>query len=408
MNLLKRFSFRFYQNIIALTTRILNFGEPEKIIGENSIDRIGDVLKDNAIGKVCIVTDKGLEKAGIIDIVTTILRKADIPYVIYDQVRPNPTIDIVEQGVKLYELEKAQGLLALGGGSPIDTAKLIGARLARPDKPLNKMRGLLKIRRTTPFLLAVPTTAGTGSETTVAAVVRDSASHEKYAINDPHLLPDVAVLDPLLTHGLPRSITAATGMDVLTHAIEAYLNKHHTKETKQRALHAIKSVFEYLPVVYGEPLNTQARLKMLEASYDAGYAFTRDFIGNVHAISHQLSAAYDLPHGLMNAIILPLVLDYYGSAIHTRMAEIYDYVFGTGEEKTNRDKCEALIDRIRSLNQELDIPETIEDIRVVDINRLAKQAYHEANPLYPVPVMFELIDFIRIYMRLDPTFKKQK
>ncbi len=408
MNLFKRFSFRFYQNIIALTTRILNFGEPMKIIGEGSIDRIAEVFVDNGIEKVFIVTDKGLEKAGIIDTVTTILRKADMPYVIYDQVRPNPTIDIIEQGVTLYELEKAQGLLAVGGGSPIDTAKLIGARLARPDKPLHKMRGLLKVKRSTPFLLAMPTTAGTGSETTVAAVVRDSDSHEKYAINDPHLLPDVAVLDPLLTYALPKNITATTGMDALTHAIEAYLNKHHTKKTKQRALHAIKCVFDYLPVVYDEPTNKKARLNMLEASYDAGYAFTRDFIGNVHAISHQLSATYDLPHGLMNAIILPLVLDYYGSAIYKRMAEIYDYAFETNEERTNQEKCEDLIDRIRSLNHKLDIPETIEAIRVVDINRLAKQAYHEANPLYPVPVMFDLIDFITVYMRLDPTFRQKK
>jgi len=408
MNTFKRFAFRFYQNIIALTTRILRFGEPMKIIGEHSLDSIAGVFDDHDIEKVFIVTDKGLEKAGIIDTVTTILKKADIPYVIYDQVRPNPTIDIIEQGVTLYNLEKAQGLLAVGGGSPIDTAKLIGARLASPNIPLHKMRGLLKVKHSTPFFLAVPTTAGTGSETTVAAVVRDSDSHEKYAINDPHLLPDVAVLDPVLTYALPKTITATTGMDALTHAIEAYLNKHHTKKTKQRALQAIKSVFDYLPVVYDEPTNKEARLNMLEASYDAGYAFTRDFIGNVHAISHQLSAAYDMPHGLMNAIILPLVLDYYGSSIYKKMTEIYDYVFETNHERTDQEKCEFLIDRIRSLNRKLDIPKTIENIRVVDINRLAKQAYHEANPLYPVPVMFDLIDFVTIYMRLNPTYQHKK
>ena len=208
----------------------------------------------------------------------------------------------------------------------MDTAKGIGARVACPRKPISKMKGLLKVGRKLPLLIAVPTTAGTGSETTVAAVISNPVTHEKYPINDPKLVPDYAVLDPNLIIGLPNKITSTTGMDALTHAIEAYIGGSNTRKTKKSAKIAVKLIFENLEETYNNPTNKDARNNMLIASYHAGVAFTRAYVGYVHALAHTLGGFYGVPHGLANSILLPVVLEEFGSKAHKKLAELADLV----------------------------------------------------------------------------------
>ena len=253
-----------------------------------------------------IVTDKGLTGLNLLDGLYEGLKADGIDYVVYDKTQPNPSIDNIEEVRKLYLDNGCQGFIAFGGGSPMDCAKGAAARVVCPNKTVQKMRGQLKIRKKLPPFFAVPTTAGTGSETTLAAVVTDTKTHEKYALNDPVLRPKYAVLDPELTVGLPPHITSTTGMDALTHAVEAYIGHSNTKDTSEKAEVATKLIFENLEEAYKNGKDLHAREQMLLASHYAGIAFTRAYVGNVHAIAHNLGGFYGVPHGLANAIILPM------------------------------------------------------------------------------------------------------
>ena len=255
------------------------------------------------------------------------------------------------------------------------------------NQPVEKMRGLMKILRPLPPFFAVPTTAGTGSECTLAAVVSNSKTHEKNACNDPFLRPRFAVFDPELTVGLPPHITSTTGMDALTHAVEAYIGKSNVKSTIAFAEKATKMIFENLETVYNDGKNVEARNQMLLASYNAGMAFTRAYVGYVHAIAHNLGGFYGLPHGLANAVILPVVLESYGSAVYTPLAKLADIVGikGANEEE----KAKAFIAEIKAMNQRMNIPTGFAQIKEEDIPTIVARALKEGNPLYPVPVIFD-------------------
>ena len=265
----------------------------------------------------------------------------------------------------------------------MDCAKVAAARVANPDRTIEEMKGLLKVRKKTPPVFAVPTTAGTGSETTLAAVVTNVKTHEKYAINDPKLRPGYAVLDPLLTVGLPPNITSTTGMDALTHAVEAYIGRGNTKKTRQFAEEAVKLIFENLETAYNDGKNVKARENMLFASFCGGAAFTRAYVGYSHAIAHKLGGLYGIPHGLANAVILPYVLDYFGKSAETALSRLSDIVGIKGAD--NSQKAGAFIEEIRAMNKRMNIPEHISSIKAEDIPIIAKSALKEANPLYPVP-----------------------
>ena len=262
--------------------------EPELITGAGTVKTLPSIIKAKGINNVLIVTDKGITKLGLYNSLVENLEKTGIKYSIYDGTQPNPTINNVNRAKAMYINNRCEAIIAFGGGSPMDCAKLCGAAVVRPKKPIQKMRGLFKVMRKLPPLFAIPTTAGTGSETTIVAVVTDSETHEKYPVNDPQLRPRYAVLDPELTVSLPPSITAATGMDVLTHAVEAYIGRSNTKSTKEAAEKAAKLVFENLYEVYSNGQNLEARENMLVASYFAGIAFTRAYVGYVHAIAHNI------------------------------------------------------------------------------------------------------------------------
>lgn len=282
----------------------------------------------------------------------------------------------------------------------MDCAKGVAARVAKPNKTIPQMKGLLKILKRIPFIFAVPTTAGTGSETTLAAVVTNSRTHEKYAINDTSLIPHFAVLDPTLTLNLPSHITSTTGMDALTHAVEAYIGRSNTNNTYNNSREAIKLIFENVYEVYTNGGNIEARAKMQKASFLAGLAFTKAYVGNVHAIAHTLGGFYSTPHGLANAVILPYVLEFYGNDVYKPLSELADLV-GIGDiDDSQEEKTNKFINAIRNLNKSMNIPDKIKGIDEKDIPIMADRAFKEANPLYPVPRIMTRTDFINIYYKI--------
>lgn len=379
---------RSFQRFMKVSTFFLPWREPQLVEGENSLARLPLLIKREGIGTVLIVTDKGIAATGILDSFLDGLKAEGMSYFLYDKTVPNPTIKNIEEALQLYKTNSCQGVVAFGGGSPIDCAKGVGARLARPNKTIPQMKGILKVNKKMPPLFAVPTTAGTGSEATLACVVSNSETHEKYALMDTALIPHFAVLDPLLTLKLPKHITSTTGMDALTHAVEAYIGISNTKQTKQWSIDAVKLIFENLYEAYSNGENIVARTNMQRAAYLAGMAFTRAYVGNVHAIAHTLSGFYNVPHGLANAVILPHVLDYYGKSVHEPLAELADATSVSGLSDSTEEKATKFIQAIKDLNEKMEIPMKVDCIVDSDIPLMAKRAIQEANPLYPVPTIF--------------------
>ncbi|MGN0527192.1 MAG: iron-containing alcohol dehydrogenase, partial [Acutalibacteraceae bacterium] len=271
----------------------------------------------------------------------------------------------------------------------------------RPNKTPSQMRGQLKVLKKIPPFFAVPTTAGTGSETTIAAVISNPDTHEKNAINDPCLRPMYAVLDPELTIGLPPHITSTTGIDALTHAVEAYIGLSNTKQTEEDARIATKLIFENIKTAYEDGKNIEARENMLVGSFHAGLAFTRAYVGYVHAIAHNLGGMYGIPHGLANAVILPYVLDYFGETAYKRLAELSDIAGTSGAACGDRDKAKNFIAAIRKLNSEMNIPDKFDCIKDEDIQLIAERALKEANPLYPVPKIMDIEDCKALIKKLQ-------
>jgi alcohol dehydrogenase class IV len=323
---IKRIYYRIYQNAFKLAMPLLPWRKPTLIEGQGSVKRISEVLQSLQVDNVLIVTDGMLMKLGLLDSMLAAFDNAGIKGAIYDKTVPDPTVENVEEALQMYHQMGCKAIVAFGGGSPMDCAKIVGARVARPNKPIGKMQGVLKVIKKIPTLIAVPTTAGTGSEVTLAAVISNTATLEKYPINDFCLIPHYAVHDPELTLKLPPQITAPTGMDAMTHAVEAFIGNSNTNETRANALEAVALIHRYLLLAYSQPENMEARAGMLTASYKAGVAFTRAYVGYVHAIAHTIGGFYKVPHGLANAIIMPHVLEYYGEAVHGRLATLADHL----------------------------------------------------------------------------------
>ncbi|WML39867.1 iron-containing alcohol dehydrogenase [Neobacillus sp. OS1-2] len=388
---------RSFQGVMKVASSFMPWREPQLLEGENSLKELPQLIKQNKIESVLIVTDQGIVAVGLMDEFLNNLRTEGIKFVIYDKTVPNPTIDNIEEAFQMYTSNHCKGIVAFGGGSPMDCAKGVGARAARPKKNIRKMKGVLKVLKKMPPLFAIPTTAGTGSEATLAAVVSNSETHEKYAIMDTALIPHYAVLDPLLIINLPKHITAATGIDALTHAVEAYIGKSNTKETTKYSVDAVKLIFENLYESYTNGTNIQARKNMQKAAYWAGMAFTRAYVGYVHAIAHTLGGFYSVPHGLANAIILPYVLEYYGESVHKPLAELAEVV-GIGKHNDSvREKAGNFIEAIKKLNEKMEIPKKVSGIVDSDIPLMVERALKEANPLYPVPRILNKEDLFNLY-----------
>ncbi|GMO51432.1 MAG: hypothetical protein Pg6C_16190 [Treponemataceae bacterium] len=388
---------RIFQFVFNYGARVLNWRKAIPVEGAGSIQKIPALLKQLRVTKPLVVTDPGLMSAGVAQKVLSVLGSAGVNYTLCDEVGPNPTVNMVNAIQDLYLTQGCDGFIAIGGGSPIDAAKGAAARVKFPKKTVNQLGGLLRVWKKIPPFIAVPTTAGTGSETTIAALITDSETHHKYAIMDLHLIPLYAILDPELTVGLPRHITAMTGMDALTHAVEAYLCwTYGTKESIQFALDAVKYIFENLEKVYHDGSDIAARQAMLVASYKAGFAFTRAGVGNVHAIAHTLGGLYNTAHGLANAVILPVVLRDYGKAAHKKLARLSDIAGLAPETASAEAKADAFIDAVFAMNKRMGIPAGFDFIKETDIPQMIAWASKEANPLYPVPVVYDAPRYRRI------------
>lgn len=399
MNVFKKTWCRFYQAIMRVGLAVMPWREPQLLQGEGSFASAVDFLAQHGVNRPLIVCDKAALERHALD---GFFQNAEgkLQYAVYDGVLPNPTVNQVEQGLSVYLQNDCNGILAFGGGSAMDCAKAIGARVVRPNKTVNQLKGLLKVHKKLPPFFAVPTTAGTGSECTVAAIITDSDTHDKYAINSFALIPHYAVLDPVLTVGLPPFLTATTGMDALTHAVEAYIGGSNTKSTKKNAEEAVKLIFSNLEEATFNGQNLQARENMQKAAYLAGLAFTRAYVGYVHSLAHSLGGKYGIAHGLANAVLLPEVLDKFGKTAWKKLAKLARL---TVAEENDSDKVasEKFIAAIRSMNEKFGIPRNFGgQIHREDFRELAIHADKEANPLYPVPQLWSVKDFEEIYEKV--------
>ena len=397
---LYNFYCRAYQAVFKFAVKFLDWTEPQLIKGAGSVKQLAVAVRNNGHDSVLVVTDKGLMNLHLLDGLFDALKENRIEYTVYDGTQPNPTIDNIEEACKLYKENGCKAIIAFGGGSPMDCAKIAGARVVCPNKSVQKMRGTLKVLKKLPTLYAVPTTAGTGSETTLAAVVTDPKTHEKYAIQDPVIRPKYAVLDAQLTVGLPPHITSTTGMDALTHAVEAYIGRSNTKETEIAAKKATRLIFDNIEKVYADGKDIVARENMLEASYLAGIAFTRAYVGYVHAIAHNFGGMYGTPHGLANAVILPYVLEWFGESAYKRLSELADVAGIVTVQKTDEEKALLFIEKVKELNRKLSIPNHLE-AKAEDIEIIAERALKEGNPQYPVPRIMNKYECIELIKRIS-------
>lgn len=388
---------RLFQGALRLALPLLPYREPEII---HSCAQLPAVLKKENIRSLLIVTDNGIVTHGLTAPLEQALQNAGIAYTIYDKTQPNPTVDNVEEALSLYKTKHCTALVAIGGGSSMDCAKAVGARVAYPKRTVAQLQGILKVVRPLPTLIAIPTTAGTGSETTLAAIITDSKTHRKAAIMSFPLIPHYAVLDAALTYSLPPHLTSTTGMDALVHAVEAYIGRSTTKQTRQLALDATRLIFANIECAYRNGYNHDARENMLHAAYKAGAAFSKSYVGYIHAVAHSLGGQYSTPHGLANAVTMPYVLKAYGGRIHKRLHDLGLAAGVCSAQDSAQEGAEKFIAAVQALNAAMAISETLSGIREADIPQLAKHAEKEANPLYPVPVLMTRKELEQFYYQI--------
>ena len=417
---------RIYQGAMKVGMYMLPWHTPEVIEDRADSDRLLEDIKRREVERLLVVMGPNMMKRGLPVPMLEKLRANGIECVVFDRLTSDPTDAQVEEGVRLYNEKNAQGIILFGGGSPMDCGKAIAARIARPDRTIAELQGVLKVRsrRKVPVMWAIPTTSGTGSEATMAAVITDHETHRKKSINDMAIIPHVCVLDAGLTAGLPPDITAYTGMDALCHAVEAYTNNaYNTALEKKMAKDAVKLIYENLEGAYENGSDMEKRQNMQRAAFYAGRAFTRGCVGYVHAIGHAVGGLYGVPHGKAMAILLPHVLKAFGSSAEAKLAELADHcglsaeygvdhddrtggcacpAYGAMKGKTtNNGKARLFIEWIENTKRSMDIPDRFDCIKEEDVETIAKWADAEANPLYPVPKIFDrkqLEDLVRSVM----------
>ena len=368
------------------------------ITGNGSVYKIPKLVKDAGYKKIMLMTTPGFIRRGSLETLFQKFHEEGIWVSIYSHVMPDPTTDCVEDAETAYMQTGCEAIVAIGGGSVLDCAKALGARVAHPEKNLLQMNGLMKVQKHIPDIFAVPTTAGTGSEATAAAVITNGRSHYKYTIMDTCLVPRYVILDPELLMDLPAEITAATGMDALTHAVEAYANRFASPKTRKNAIQAVMQIYESLIAACENGQDVKVRKNMLMASYNAGVAINNNFVGYVHALSHGIGGLYGVPHGKANAVILPYVLEYYGKHAEKKLADLAEAVGLEGGNRT--EKAKAFIKSIRDLNRKIGIPETLDELNEKDFPELTRRALKEANPLYPVPMIWGWKDVNKVLKRV--------
>ncbi len=379
---IKRFLHGLAVRLAGVLSKMLPDKIPVTFVGPDAARELCESIAHLGPGRILVVTDAMLVEIGLIARITDILKDVGLAWSVYSGVEPDPTFAQVEAGLAQLEREKCQAVLAVGGGSSMDAAKIIAALATNPG-PAEKLEGMMKVKHAPLPFFAIPTTAGTGSEVTLAAVLSDTETHAKKFFTDPKLIPIMTALDPSLMTGLPAPITAATGMDALTHAVESYLSKLSNQTTEMYARISVRLVFDHLQTACTDGANLESRKAMALASYYGGLAFTRTSVGYVHAIAHTFGAYYRTPHGLANAIALPHVLEFSKPSAEDRLARLGEVIGCEGS--TDREKADRFIDAVRDLMAKIEIPPTLDALAAADIAPIARQALGEAHLNYPVP-----------------------
>lgn len=372
-------------------TRLVPIPQPLLLVGPGSALRLVAAVAEFGHRRVFVVSDAQLARLGLLAPLTDALAAAGCAFEVYAEVEPDAPIPVVERGLVLMKRQRCDAVLAVGGGSVIDAAKVI-ALAAANRKPLRELAGYFRALHGPVPIYAVPTTAGTGSEVTVAAVISDPEAQRKLVVADTRIVPDMAALDPTLMTGLPPAVTAATGMDALTHAVEAYISQWATPATDRLALAAVGMVFANLPRACEQGSDLHAREQMALASTYAGMAFTRANVGNVHAIAHQLGARYHTPHGLANAIVLPHVLRFSLDAAPARLAALARRIGSADDGADDARLAARFVDAVQALGERVGIARTLAALQEADIPALAQAACHEADFNYPVPRVMSRAD----------------
>ena len=369
--------------------------------GHGAINEIPGIVKSKGFKKAFVASDPDLVKFGVTAKVTDLLKENGIEYELYSDIKPNPTIENVLHGVDAYKASEADFMITIGGGSSMDTGKAIGIIINNPEfADVRSLEGVAPTKKRTVFTIAVPTTGGTGAESTINYVITDVEKKRKFVCVDPNDIPDVAVVDPDMMASMPKGLTASTGMDALTHAVEAYIGNSTTPGTRKDALMATELIFNNLDRAYTNGSDTTARKNMLKAAYYAGCAFTKSYVGYIHAVAHSLGGEYNVPHGLANAVILPMVLESYGESIYTKLHDLAIAAGVADKDMPDETAAKAFIQAVKDMKARFNIGDTIPEIKEEDIPKLAGYADKEANPLYPVPVLMDAKTLEQFYYKL--------
>ena len=387
---MKVFIARIYQKVLYIFTNLIKFREP---IILKKLDEVVEVLKKHNKKNILLLSGKRVCKEEFCIYLDNLL-KEQFNVLNYTDIPSDPDIESIEKAVIKSKEFNVDAIISIGGGSTMDAGKVVAARLTN-NKSIRKMRGLLKITKKPIFMIAIPTTCGTGSECTVASVVTDLERNEKYAINDPKLIPQYAVLDPKTLLTLPKHLIATTALDALTHAIEAYIGKSNTENTKSHAGSAIHEIIENLIDAYNYPQDLELLALLQKASYDAGIAFTKAYVGYVHAFSHAISAYYHLPHGYLNGVLLPIILEEYGNSINKELID-FNYIFSINSNNPS-DFTKLLKDLLVNLDIKNNLCDIIKD---EDIPNMIKHIKKEVYPLYPVPRYFSDEELLNIFNKI--------
>ena len=348
--------------------------------GPGARKELPEVLNRLGGKKVFVVTDKGLLKFGVAKMVTDVMDEAGIPYEIFSEVKPNPTVTNVKDGLKAFKESKANVIVAIGGGSAMDTAKGIGIVANNPEfGDIVSLEGCAPTKHKSVPIVALPTTAGTAAETTINYVIIDEDKQKKMVCVDPNDIPAVAIIDAELMYSLPKGLTAATGMDALTHAIEGYITKGAWEMSDMFELEAIRMISKYLPVAVEEPTNADARNSMAVAQYIAGMAFSNVGLGLVHGMAHPMGSLFDVPHGVANALLLPTIMEFNMPACLNKYPEIAKAMGIDVSGMTKEQASQAACDAVKDLAIKVGIPQHLSELGITaeDIPALAQQALED-------------------------------
>ena len=360
--------------------------KPVLFTGPSASEQLCQIIQYHGHGKVMIVTDEVLVKLGVIAPIQQALEENNLEVCVFSEVEPDPTDKVVVKGADVFSQNNCDCVLAVGGGSSIDAAKTIASLASNPGLTVTDLASTLKVKKRAKNVYTIPTTSGTGSEVSVAAVISDAISHEKTIISVQGMMPLAAAIDTNIVKGMPASVTAATGMDAMTHAIEAFISESASPESDYYAKAAIVMIMENLPKAYHDGNDIKARELMGIAAFYAGFAFSKALLGYVHSISHRLSKNYGTPHGLANALVLPHVLEFSKDVVEERFVQLMKAIDKKGSEgKSSQALAQQFIDRITALNREVGIPATLDKLKEADIPEIAEAALKEAHFLYAVP-----------------------